>query len=790
MKLINVKSYELVEVLDSSIPPYAILSHTWGGDDTVAPTHWTRLATIQRSLPIPEKVIRACEDVHRRGITYLWVDSLCIDSSSSADLDEAVNGSLRRLRNASVCLVFLEDLPADSPAFDDNIWRKCRYWQRAWTVQELIVPSQVDFFDKQWNYRGSKTSSDFLPLLSNITGVPKTVLTDGNTLSEISMAARMSWLADKIGNREEDVAYSLVAIAGVTLQVRYGEGAERAFLRLQEEVLQDTRDGSIFAWRSANKKDIRGLLARSPSEFRHFSATTGSDWQAPWIFDGKVRFSSKGIQIQSQISRHGSCILLEIGRVELETGKSTRVGVYLREWNGIYVRVDAESGAIIPGAGRYSKIDAARDVSSQTSMKISSWLSSVNRRVHNTLREKGPGNPEASTRDFQGQQMLAVADHDNGDTLGGINGLQKIPVRFLEHLLGNDSSQISCHISSTQELLGAKRGRSGQPVNTIHNSQQHERHPSLRESSTNGSEISAGSSTESDNHASSSDMEFNESNDPEGNESAHDNQATDQDILEADNALQAILPDLLRFCYNEVDRWVSSARYTVPPADRLPPRKRLMTSDLRSRSSLSEEMDPNDPQLVVISRVDGYFHLACPFYIYKPDKHQGCLLQHDLQSVEDVIRHLQEFHMEPPYCPICYRVFENAMDRDNHVRGRSCQSRKVGDIEGIDERQKITLAKRDKWFLGEKERWLRLWNGIFPNVRLHRSPYLEGRAEREISMVRDRWACHGKEYVLQYYQLHGLHHARQPSDKRTSDALGKRILEGLLEWKLREQHII
>ncbi|KAL6401673.1 Vegetative incompatibility protein HET-E-1 [Ilyonectria robusta] len=150
----------------------------------------------------------------------------------------------------------------------------------------------------------------------------------------------MSWAVDGIASREEDTTYSLGAIAGVTIPVRYGEGTERAFSHLQEEILHDTRDGSIFARRSVHNQKDHGLLARSPSEFRHFTFASGSVWEAPWIFDDKVQFSSKGIQVPSWISKHGSCILLEIGRRVRDSGSNDKFGFFLREWNGIYVRVN------------------------------------------------------------------------------------------------------------------------------------------------------------------------------------------------------------------------------------------------------------------------------------------------------------------------------------------------------------------------------------------------------------------------------------------------------------------
>lgn len=292
MKLLDIRTREVVDFLDSNTPPYAILSHTWIIHDEPVLNQWAVDRKLHRQLPLHEKAIQGCKYAYKQGVVHLWVGSLCIDFSSSVTMEEVVNDSFQRLSKSSICTTYLPDLPADGPSFNINAWRQCNHWRWAWTLQELVVPPRVEFFDKEWNHRGSNTSPKLLPLLSSITGIPRNIFLDPTALFDISLGIRISWLARRLATRQEDTAYSLVAITGVAMAVRYGEGAERAFTRLQEEILRDTRDGSIFAWKSANNHEIRGPLARSPSEFRHFSAAPAS---GPWTFDGRVRFSSRGV---------------------------------------------------------------------------------------------------------------------------------------------------------------------------------------------------------------------------------------------------------------------------------------------------------------------------------------------------------------------------------------------------------------------------------------------------------------------------------------------------------------
>src|SRR5450432_3981363 len=93
--------------------------------------------------------------------------------------------------NAAVCYVSLGDLPQNTQA-DDGLAR-CRWFTRGWTLQELLAPKTVEFYDMAWNYRGSKL--DFIPTISNSTGIPSEVLLGHKDLAGCSVARRMSWAA-------------------------------------------------------------------------------------------------------------------------------------------------------------------------------------------------------------------------------------------------------------------------------------------------------------------------------------------------------------------------------------------------------------------------------------------------------------------------------------------------------------------------------------------------------------------------------------------------------------------
>jgi hypothetical protein len=166
--------------------------------------------------------------------------------------------------------------------------------------------------------------------------------------------------------------------------------------------------------------------------------------------------------------------------------------------------------------------------------------------------------------------------------------------------------------------------------------------------------------------------------------------------------------------------------------------------------------DPKDSNTILVRKADGYFHLACPFYISNPARHRKCLVEHDMQSIEDVIRHVNRFHAEPPYCPRCRQTFCRAMDRDRHFLTQKCEIRDWVHVEGVNSFQRTKLWKRDKIILGERKRWLRIWETAFPDTESPaRSHYLSGEDEVKISIARDYWAYNGQKIVSKFLSQNG-----------------------------------
>lgn len=256
--------FSLVEFIGENAPPYSILSHTWGQNGSEV-TYRDFVDGTGKNKAGYDK-IRSCGiQTAKKGLQYFWVDTCCIDKTSSAELSEAINSMFRWYREAEICFAYLEDVPSElliSKWSTANI----RWFSRGWTLQELLAPLWVEFYATDWTFVG--TRSDHCGVLSQITGIHEHALLYQN-LEGFSIAQRMSWASSRTTTRPEDLAYCLLGLFDVNMPLLYGEGGKRAFLRLQEEIMRGSDDHTIFAWtqRHVKPQKMHGLLADLPADF-------------------------------------------------------------------------------------------------------------------------------------------------------------------------------------------------------------------------------------------------------------------------------------------------------------------------------------------------------------------------------------------------------------------------------------------------------------------------------------------------------------------------------------------
>lgn len=293
MWLLNVHTLQLEEFF-SDIPAYIILSHRWRDDEL----SFKALGdAASRDCKGYEKVATFCRMIRQRrpDVRYGWADCCCIDKTNSTELSEAINSMYGWYEAAQSCYAFLDDVG------DKRELARTEWFTRGWTLQELLAPDCVEFFDRDWDYIGSK--DDLRDQIAIITGISSQVLQHPPSLAYASVADRFSWAARRKTTRVEDQAYCLLGLFNVNMPLIYGEG-ERAFYRLQAEIISSTNDLTIFSWHTGYRSQRNSLLAKSVSCFARDisypqSMLTFDDprlWQAP-VISGGITISNVGISI-------------------------------------------------------------------------------------------------------------------------------------------------------------------------------------------------------------------------------------------------------------------------------------------------------------------------------------------------------------------------------------------------------------------------------------------------------------------------------------------------------------
>jgi hypothetical protein len=248
-------------VRSEEIPPYAILSHTWGEqevvfDDLKSPAS---VKDIDAKKEAGWNKIRFCaQQAERDGLHYFWVDTCCIDKANNTELSKAINSMFRWYQNAKKCYVFLSDVGSDTLEGDgESEFKQSKWFKRGWTLQELLAPQSVEFFSKDGARLGDKESLKHT--IHEVTGIPIEALS-GSDMSEFDVAERFSWAADRQTTEDEDGAYCLFGIFGVHLPLIYGEGKDNALGRLRSAAIlkhkgrsqdQEEKLSKICSWLSA-----------------------------------------------------------------------------------------------------------------------------------------------------------------------------------------------------------------------------------------------------------------------------------------------------------------------------------------------------------------------------------------------------------------------------------------------------------------------------------------------------------------------------------------------------------
>lgn len=156
MRLLNINDLKFKVFKEKDLPPYAIASHRWQDGET------TYRDIRKRTFDGPgyKKVKRFCKfaktmNERRRqqrsriqDIEWIWIDTCCIDHDASQDVQENINSMYKYYERATECYAYLFDV-RDAKAEAEVL--RSSWFQRGWTLQELLAPKNLIFVDASWN---------------------------------------------------------------------------------------------------------------------------------------------------------------------------------------------------------------------------------------------------------------------------------------------------------------------------------------------------------------------------------------------------------------------------------------------------------------------------------------------------------------------------------------------------------------------------------------------------------------------------------------------------------------
>jgi hypothetical protein len=320
---------------DGKVPPYAILSHTWQEEQEV--TFDDLRSGNGRHKTGYQKIVFCAQQAQRDGLDYCWVDTCCIDKSSSAELAEAINSMFRWYQNAQKCYAYLSDVSSyttDSNGVISRRWkpafRQSRWFTRGWTLQELVAPVSVEFYSKEEELLGSKAT--LAQLLCEITRIPVEVL-QGESFSDCSVTERFSWAAERNTTRAEDQSYCLLGMFDIQMPLLYGEGRQKARKRLEKMIREAAVDQEVQSGNQREKADkIRTWLSAPDPSTNYSKARKQRQEDTGLWFLGSDQYDAWKTSASSFLWLHGipGC------------GKTILTSTVLQ---GVFQHCDGETGA-------------------------------------------------------------------------------------------------------------------------------------------------------------------------------------------------------------------------------------------------------------------------------------------------------------------------------------------------------------------------------------------------------------------------------------------------------------
>jgi hypothetical protein len=760
-------------------PRYVILSHTWGHEDEEVSfmDMCGNKAASKRSGY--SKILGLCKLARETDCEYFWIDTCCIGKSSSAELNESINSMFQWYKNAEACYVYLSDVSIDGPQYADQ-WRSSRWFTRGWTLQELLAPLTVRFYDCQWRYCGEKKSSRLRRLIAEITSIDEEVLLDSELIFPSAVARKMSWAARRQTTRVEDTAYCLLGLFGVNMPLLYGEG-RRAFIRLQEEILRRSADMSLFAWTTPSKENYRGILARSPSEFRVFCDHDFGQVHSEYYAEACL--TNRGYRITAEISscQFGSEYVMDLGYIMKEGTLHGRIGVLLVESRGSFVRVRPQQVVCSSGKSWEKKlIFALLDIDCASTLPLPRENSAPTQHVHETSPEICFPGQTKSTHYSSDAQLQGYADLgsfviiDNPLGVGGrFHRSEELIGYHLKHQNNHPTRDCARWNSSAKGVSGLE--------------------PLIHQLSVwdcpQGRYLEGASkpSLEADKDMATPPTRVRSRAESLSN-SEPETQSDVEDILQSGHPFLSHRIFLADASYSRFRSWLRKTAKSRRPCSRPAvasssansrPNKRL-----RHHYSTSEGLE-RENYTQTWTTAGGSFKersdvlLGCPLYVYDNSRYWRCL-RNRITNISGLVHHLQICHMQPLYCPLCGETFQKTVLRDEHVAIRQCERQTQRGFDGLRNEQVALLIEVTERHASLIEKWYQIWDIIYPGGIHPESVHLVEGTVAKLAKLHAFWGSQGREIIGSHLSEHGLLSWELPNEERDLEALSSIIYLDLL----------
>ncbi|KAI5986042.1 hypothetical protein F5J12DRAFT_898845 [Pisolithus orientalis] len=261
---------------------YVMFSHAWQGkepsfqDVKLVKSVWDLpvqdVNEVNSVWDLPDTLLNKklhdfCKETRELGYNWAWSDTCCIDKLNSSILNESLTSMYRWYANSAATLVFLAGVVHPSRPGD---LARSKWMTRAWTLQELLSPNVIFFYDSKWKlYLGDdsenhKESPEIMQELADaIKILPGTIVSFSP--DNLGVREKLRLASTRNATKDEDIAYSLIGIFKSDITPCYGEGTN-ALGHLLEEIVTRTGEVTVLAW-SGESSSYNSCLPASISVY-------------------------------------------------------------------------------------------------------------------------------------------------------------------------------------------------------------------------------------------------------------------------------------------------------------------------------------------------------------------------------------------------------------------------------------------------------------------------------------------------------------------------------------------